>query len=373
MEKDYSGKKIFSALQDFEDIRSSLRKQYPSFSFISEKGDIAEAYAIESYDLKKAVTGQTGFDAVSKEGLKISIKCIWAVNKYRAVALSGGSNTTKDAYKKADHLLVIGRTELADNMSIIFNGPLSYIEPYIKNSVNPRIEVRTLLKVNKEVPIKEKIKAIKNGFPEAPPIYYPKDLNQIFSISSNYWQNLTTSWRNSGCRYVEGLKLDHFLDFGISDNQKESILSLNDIELLKSSYKFNELGYDHFTSVFAAYSEIHNRDFPQLLKVSSENVENLGFSYSVVRSYSRDKEIKKYFSYFFNMEHKGPGGRILQRYFTPHDIAIFKKSYEIRGRKHKGAKGGITDKVNYMKAGLKAAKEIGEAPAFTLFYPKIYK
>ena len=129
MKKDYSGTNIFLALYDIDEIKVKLREEYPSFSFVSDKGDVAEAYAIEAYGLTKSPTGQTGYDALTKDGKKISIKCIWEQNQYRSIHFSGGSNTKEDVYKEADHLLVIGRTEFNNDVSIVFNGPISFLEP----------------------------------------------------------------------------------------------------------------------------------------------------------------------------------------------------------------------------------------------------
>ncbi len=71
------------------------------------------------------------------------------------------------------------------------------------------------------------------------------------------------------------------------------------------------------------------------------------------------------------MEHKGKGGRVLTRYFTPHDIKIINRAYEIRGTQRElRYKKGLVDDVNYMKAGLIAAKEIGKAPEFNLPDPR---
>ena len=187
MKKQYEGQKIFDALYDIENIKSKLRSNYPDFTFVSEKGDISEAFCIESYDLTKAPTGKSGFDATTKDGKTVSIKFLWEINKYRAIALSGGSNRKEYAYKDADLLLVLGRDEYTGKISTIFNGPLEFLEPYIKGGpVHPRIEVRNLKKIYPFVPKEQRLKAVNKPLPDATPLYYPKDLNQLFDIPSGY-------------------------------------------------------------------------------------------------------------------------------------------------------------------------------------------
>ena len=58
-----------------------------------------------------------------------------------------------------------------------------------------------------------------------------------------------------------------------------------------------------------------NLDFPILKKVGKKTLLELNFSDSVLRGYRDDEVISKYLSYFFNMQHKGEGERVLTRYY----------------------------------------------------------
>ena len=372
MGNEYQDINIFKALKDIDAIKDKLRVQYPNFRFVAEKGDIAEVFAIDTYKLSPAEYGQSGFDAVTSDGKKVSIKMIWEINQYRGLHLSGGSNQTKNAYKEADYLLVFGRDETNGEISTIYNGPLSYLEKYIKGgAIHPRIEVRNLKKLYAFVPSKERLKAYKKTLPDAIPIYYPKDLNQIFNVPSNYYPKCTMMWRNHKCRHLPDIKINHFLDYGSGNKNGDPLLSFKDINFLNCCYQFYVKGYDHFTSFFAAYAKVNNIEFPELRRIGKKTLEELEFPSSVLNAYSKDKEIKIYFSYFFNMEHKGEGGRVLTRYLTPHDIKIINRAYEIRGRKKDlRSKKGLVDDVNYMQAGLIAAKEIGKAPEFKMPDPR---
>ena len=373
MSNEYRGINIFNALKDIQVIKDKLRIQYPNFKFVAEKGDIGEVFAIETYKLSQAEYGQSGFDAVSSDGKKVSIKMLWEINQYRSIHLSGGSNRTKDAYREADYLLVLGRDESNHQVSTIYNGPIHYLEKYIKGgAIHPRIEIRNLKKIYAFVPLEERLKAYKQELPDAIPIYYPKDLNQLFDIEKRYWNNFTMLWRNYKCSHIPGLKLNDFLDYDInSQNSGDPLLSFRDIQFLKTSYQYYKNDYDHFTSAFAAFAKINNMFFPPLKKVGKKTLNELNFPDSVLRAYRGDQYIKKYFSYFFNMKHKGPGGRVLTRYLTPHDIKIINRAYEIRGTK-KRSRGSISE-VNYIKAGRQAAKEIGMAPKFKIPDPRKFK
>ena len=371
LEKKYKGGRIFDALEHIENIRNNLRSTYPGFSFTAEKGDIAEAFAIETYQLTKAVTGQAGFDAVTCDGKKVSIKLIWALNAYRALHLSGGSNQKEYAYQEADILLVLGRDEVTSQMSTLYNGPLEMLEPHVKGgAIHPRLEIRILKKVYPFVPKNKRLKAFSPALPDATSVYYPKDLNYIYGIPKGYWQKLTMLWRNYPCRHILGLKLSDFLEYELDTGLGDPLLSFKDLLFLKTCYKYYEKDYDHHTSVFAAYAEIHSLPFPDLIKVGAANLKKLNIASSVVRDYKKHEFIRKHFSYFFNMQVAGPGGRALQTYLTPHDIQIFEESYAIRGRTSRGSKGGNTDKVHYIEAGKIAAKRIGPAPIFTMPYPR---
>ena len=50
--------------------------------------------------------------------------------------------------------------------------------------------------------------------------------------------------------------------------------------------------------------------------------------------------------------------------------ALMASCHEIRDRGNRGAKGGITDKINHITAGRIAAKELGKEPSFTLPDPR---
>lgn len=370
--KEYKGINIFNALRDIDIIKEKLRREYPEFKFSSEKGDIAEAFAIETYGLSKAPTGQGGYDAISSNGKKVSIKLLWEINPYRSLHLSGGSNQKENAYKDADYLLVLGRDELDDSLCTIYNGSLDLLEEHIKGSAtHPRVEVRNLKKLNPLVPTSKKLKPIGDPLPDATPVYYPKDLHNIFGVAKDYWAKFTMLWRNYPCRHIEGVKLQDFLEFNIEQGEGSPLLSLNDMQFLVLCNEFYQRDYDHHTSAFAAYAKMKGIFFPKLIKVSAENLKALKIATSVVKNYKKDEVINKSFSNFFNMQSTGPGGRTLQTYFTPHDISIFERSYEVRGRRNRGTKGGNTDKVNYMKAGRIAAKEIGEMTDFIMPDPRL--
>jgi hypothetical protein len=371
MTSKYTGKKIFQALRDIDSIKSQLRDLYPDFHFVAEKGDIAEAYAIAAYDLIKAPTGQSGYDAISKNGVKVSIKCLWEINAYRSLHLSGGSNRKEYAYRDADHLIVIGRDEHDGAECIIYNGPIFRLEDHIMGgAIHPRIDVRTLKKINTTLDISEKLPATTMPLPDARGLFYPKDLSSMFGVDKDYWQKFTMLWRNYPNRYGVPVTLNDFLEFGIGNEDGTPQLSENDVKFLRKCFDYYQKGYDHHTSAYAAYSKINNINFPELIRVGAENLKKLSISSSTFRHYCDDEIICKYLSYFLTMELKGPGGRTLQRYLTPHDVSIFERAYEIRNRRSRGAKGGNTDQVNYIVAGRIAAKEIGRSPQFILPDPR---
>ena len=370
-ENKYSGLKIFDALKDIEQVKQDLRNTYPEFSFTAEKGDIAEAYCIEAYGLRQAPKGQSGYDAVGPNGEKVSIKMLWEINIYRGLAFSGGSNQTPYAYREADYLLVIGRDETNAQMSVIYNGPLDLLEPEIKGtSIHPRIEVRTLKKMYQLVPQDKRLKASKDKLPDANPIYYPKDLH-LFGIprQSNYWNKFTMLWRNYENRHLIGVTLQNFLEFKAGNIEGESVLSLKDCKFLSICYKYHTKKYDHFLCAFAAYAEINDLDFPILEKVSEQAYRKYGFSGSALKTYRNHSFIGKHFSYFFTHEHRGEGGRVTRRYMTPHDIKLLKRAYEIRGREKQYGR-GVKDQVDYIVAGIQAAKEVGMAPDFQMPDPR---
>ena len=54
---------------------------------------------------------------------------------------------------------------------------------------------------------------------------------------------------------------------------------------------------------------------------------------------------------------------------TPHDIQLLKRAYEIRGREKQYGR-GVKDQVDYIVAGIQAAKEVGMAPHFQMPDPR---
>lgn len=365
----YKGIRIFDALLSIEKIKATLRDAHPSFTFVAEKGDIAEAYAAEAYDLTLAPKGQRGYDAIGKNGERVSIKMLWEINKYRGLHLSGGSNRKDYAYRDAEYLLAVGRDETTGQMSTLYNGPIEFLEEYIKGGpVHPRIEVRTLKKVFSTVPFDRRLRAISEVLPDANPVFYPKDLH-LFGIPRDYWQKFTMLWRNYKNRHLVGVGLQDFLDLKSGVVEGTKVLSLRDCRFLELCYKYYEREYDHFTSAFAAYAELHGIDFPDLTKVSAANYRKYGFSNSALQAYRKHEFIRQHFSYFFTYEHRGEGGRVLTRYMTPHDIRLLTRAYEIRGRERDCGR-GVRDQVDYIVAGIQAAKEIGEAPRFTMPDPR---
>lgn len=367
----YVGIRIFDALHEIEKIKDELRTLYPEFNFVNDKGDVAEAYAIYTYGLKKAPVGQTGFDAITTDGRRVSIKCLWEQNPYRSLHLSGGSNRKEFAYKDADVLLVVGRDEITGRECTIYNGPMSRLEPFLKGGpIHPRIDVRTLRKIYVEISVEERLAALVTPLPDVDGLYYPKDLHILFDIDPSYWSKFTMLWRNYPCRYQNGVELNDFLDFGIGNGTGNPLLSSKDVKLLVLCYNYYLKEYDHHTSVFAAYGDLVGKPLPNLIKISSENLKSLRIATSTLKQYAAHPDIRKYFSWFFLSDLKGPGGRSLTRYLTPHDLKIFQRSFELRGRKSTRARGSVTDKLNFIDAGILAAKEIGYAPVYELPSPK---
>jgi hypothetical protein len=318
MVKKYTGKNIFQALRDIDAIKSQLRDLYPEFNFVAEKGDVAEAYAIAAYNLIKAPTGQSGYDAISKDGIKVSIKCLWEINAYRSLHLSGGSNRKEYAYRDADHLIVIGRDEYYGNECIIYNGPITRLEDHILGgATHPRIDVRTLKKIYTTINNDDKLPAISTPLPDARGLFYPKDLSSMFSVDKDYWQKFTMLWRNYPNRYGVPVSLNDFLDFGIGIEDGTPQLSENDVKFLRKCFDYYQRGYDHHTSAYAAYSELNNIKFPELIRVGAENLKKLNISSSTFRHYCDDEIISKYFSYFLTIELKGPGGANAAKIFDP--------------------------------------------------------
>lgn len=365
----YKGIRIFDALLEIEQIKATLRDAHPSFTFVAEKGDIAEAYAAEAYNLTLAPKGQCGYDAIGKSGERVSIKMLWEINQYRGLHLSGGSNRKEYAYRDADCLLVVGRDEANGRMSTLYNGPIEFLEEHIKGGpVHPRIEVRTLKKVYAFVPDDRRLNATSEVLPDANPVFYPKDLH-LFGIPRDYWQKFTMLWRNYENRHLIGVELKDFLDLKSGAVEGSKVLSIGDCRFLELCYKYYEREYDHFLCAFAAYAELHGIDFPELTKVSAANYRKYGFSNSALQAYRNHEFIGKHFSYFFTYDHRGEGGRVLTRYMTPHDIRLLSRAYEIRGRERNYGR-GVRDQVDCMVAGVQAAKEIGMAPPFTMPDPR---
>ena len=123
----FKNENVFNYLKEIEKIRNILKKQNPSFKFSSDKGDVAEVYVKSVFELKQATYGKAGYDLISSGGIKVSVKNIWEYNKYRAVSLSGGSNQTKNAYKKADQLICLGR-DFNGDLKILSNIPIKFLK-----------------------------------------------------------------------------------------------------------------------------------------------------------------------------------------------------------------------------------------------------
>ena len=177
-------------------------------------------------------------------------------------------------------------------------------------------------------------------------------------------------WRNYENRHLRGVVLQDFLDFRSGTVEGSKVLSLCDCRFLQLCHKFYEREYDHFLCAFAAYAGLNGIYVPELVKVSTKNYKKYGFSDSALRAYREHEFIGRHFSYFFTYEHRGEGGRVLTRYMTPHDIRLLTRAYEIRGREQVSGR-GVKDRVDYIIAGVQAAKEVGNAPEFHMPDPRI--
>ena len=91
MKKNYKGANVFNYLKDLERLKKIVKKQNPTFRFSSDKGDVAEAYVKDVFGLKNARYGMPGYDLLTKNGLKVSVKNVWEINQYRGVHFQGMS------------------------------------------------------------------------------------------------------------------------------------------------------------------------------------------------------------------------------------------------------------------------------------------
>lgn len=316
----FKNENVFNYLKEIEKIRNILKKQNPSFKFSSDKGDVAEVYVKSVFGLKQATYGKAGYDLISSGGIKVSVKNIWEYNKYRAVSLSGGSNQTKNAYKKADQLICLGR-DFNGDLKILSNIPIKFLKKYLKGgNIHPRIELRSLIKLNSLMPDKYKLKPIKKTFKEADPIFYIKDLYDLFNIPKNFWSNLRTSWRNQKNKIHKNVDLKDFMTSDPFKNQRYGlILSKWDLALFCLTYDFVKDGIDYRTSVYLAFHKLIKKNFPQIkrskIKLITKFVSETGF-----KNIKRDLRYKNYFSIFLTGDFALNSRS--NTYFTTNDLKI---------------------------------------------------
>lgn len=360
MKNNYKNENIFNYLIDVEKLRESLKKQNPDFKFSSDKGDVAEAYVKSVFGLKQAPYGTEGYDLISKNGTKVSVKNVWEYNPYRGLALSGGSNLKPDAYKKADHLICTGRDE-NNNIRILCNLPIKYITKYIKgDNINPRVEIRNVIKVNSLIPKKFKLKPVKKAYPEATPFYYPKDLNEFFKVPKRFWSNVTMTWRNHQNKVHGNVKLN---DFRINKPKyyRTMLLTEWDIALFYLISKNIFKGIDYKVSTYIAFHELIGKNLPKITPVNSKLVK----SFMSETGYKTIKKSTKYNKYLSNfMTGKYIKGKKTYSYVTDNDFKILKYFKTLKSKIKLG------DQTSWHNAFLKACKKYPKQKDIKLINPK---
>lgn len=363
MKNRYKDENIFNYLLDVEKLRDKLKKQNPKFKFSSDKGDVGETYVKSVFGLIQAPYGEEGYDLISKDGIKVSVKNIWEYNPHRGLHLSGGSNNKPNAYKKADHLICVGRDQ-NNTLRIMSNIPIKYIEKYIKGgNIHPIVTMRHLIKVNSLIPKKFKLKAIKKVFPDAVPEYYPKDLNEFFELPKNFWTNLTMLWRNVGNKYHEKIKLTDFMTGSIKGNNQVN-LSEWDVALLYKISKNVLKGIDYRTSTYIAFHELINDALPEIFPVTNKRLLKY-MSDTGYTTIKKNKEYHKYLSQFMISTYAN--SHRTQSYWTNNDIKILNYFYNLKKKVKLG------DQKSWHKAFLQACEKFPKPKDIKLLNPKKVK
>ena len=359
MRPNYKNENVFNYLLDVEKLREELKKQNPNFKFSSDKGDVGEVYVKSVFGLKQAPYGKEGYDLISKEGVKVSVKNVWEYNPYRGLHLSGGSNVKPNAYKEADHLICIGRDE-NKVMRVMANIPIKFLEKYIQGgNIHPRVTMRHLIKVNSLIPEKFKLKPIRKVFPNAVPEYYPKDLNEFFKLPKNFWSNVTMLWRNVGNKYHTKTKLNDFMS-GKHKEGGHNSLSEWDIALfyLISVNVFK--GIDYRTSTYAAFHQLIGRPFPELYPVSNLKISKY-MSETGYTTIKKNKNYQKYFSQFMLSNYAN--SHRTHSYWTDNDLKILNYFLLLKKNIKKG------DQTSWHKQFLKACKKYPKPKDIKLVNP----
>lgn len=363
MKDRYKNENIFNYLLDVEKLRDKLKKQNPKFKFSSDKGDVGETYVKSVFGLIQAPYGEEGYDLISKKGIKVSVKNVWEYNTHRGLHLSGGSNTKPDAYKKADHLICVGRDE-NNTLRIMANIPIKYIEKYIQGgNVHPRVTMRHLIKVNSLIPDRLKLKPIKKVFPDAIPEYYPKDLGEFFKVPKNFWTNCNMTWRNVKNKVHSNIKLN---DFRISKNKqnRKMLLTEWDVALFYLLSKNVSKGIDYKVATYMAFHKLINKDFPNLIPVNKDII----ISYMSGTGYSTVKRSSKYNKYLSNfMTGRYIKDKKTYSYLTDNDLKILKYFKKLKNEVKRG------DQTTWHKAFLKACKKYPKTKDIELINPKKIK
>ena len=358
--RNYKNENIFNYLTDVEKLRDKLKKQNPTFKFSSDKGDVAEAYVKSVFGLKQAPYGQEGYDLISKNGTKVSVKNVWEYNPYRGLALSGGSNVKSNAYKQSDHLICTGRDK-DNNIRILANLPIKFIEKYIKGGIiNPRVEIRNIVKVNSLIPKKFKLKPVKKIFPDFEPQYYPKDLREFFDLPKGFWGNCTMTWRNYKNKVHGNVRLN---DFRINRPRyyRTMLLTEWDVALFYLISKNINKGIDYKVATYMAFHKLINKDFPNITPVTRSVI----ISYMSETGYTTIKKRGKYSKYLSNFM---TGAYIKDKktysYLTDNDLKILKYFKKLKKEVKRG------DQPSWHKAFLKACKQYPKPKDIKLINPK---
>ena len=360
--RNYKNENIFNYLTDVEKLRDKLKKQNPTFKFSSDKGDVAEAYVKSVFGLKQAPYGEEGYDLVSKNGIKVSVKNVWEYNPYRGLHLSGGSNVKPNAYKKADHLICVGRDK-NNIMRIMGNLPIKYLEKYIQGGkIHPRVTMRHLIKVNSLIPENLKLKPVKNIYPDAVPEYYPKDLNEFFKLPKNFWSNVTMLWRNVGNKFHTKTVLQDFMTGQKKGNH--NILREWDVALFYLISKNVLKGIDYRTSTYIAFHQLIKKPLPEIFPVSNGKLLN----YMSDTGYTTIKKNRKYHKYLSQfMTSTYANSHRTHSYWTKNDIKILDYFVLLKKDLKKG------DQGSWHKAFLKACKKYPKPTDVKLINPKKIK
>lgn len=360
MQNNYKDENVFQYLVDVEKLRNELKKQNPNFKFSSDKGDVGEAYVKSVFGLRQATYGEEGYDLISKNGIKVSVKNIWEYNAFRGLHLSGGSNVKPNAFRKADHLICVGRDQ--DNkMRIMCNVPIKYLEKYIQGgNVHPRITMRHLIKVNSLIPEKFKIKAIKRVFPDAIPEYYPKDLNEFFKLQKNFWSNVRMLWRNTNNKIHSSIELKDFMSEKHKKNQHMNLTEW-DVALFYLVSKNVFKGIDYRTSTYLAFHQLIGNPLPKIFPVNNKKL----LTFMSDTGYTTIKKNKKYHKYLSQyMTATYANSHRTHTYWTKNDLKILNYFNVLKKNIKKG------DQSNWHRQFLKACEKYPKGKEIKFVNPK---